>query len=62
MAMALESIAVYLAFRAHAAQLANDSALRLRLASYGFAAVIGAMNLVICAWTQATTSAASRYA
>jgi hypothetical protein len=44
MAVALESIAVYLAFHAHAAQLANDSALRLRLASYGFAAVIGAMN------------------
>jgi hypothetical protein len=44
MAVALESVAVYLAFHAHAAQLANDSALRLRLASYGFAAVIGAMN------------------
>jgi hypothetical protein len=44
MAVALESIAVYLAFHAHAAQLANDSALRLRLASYGFATVIGAMN------------------
>ena len=44
MAAALESIAVYLAFHAHVAALANDSALRLRLASYGFAAVIGAMN------------------
>jgi hypothetical protein len=44
MAAALESIAVYLAFHAHVAALANDSALRLRLASYGFAAVIGVMN------------------
>jgi hypothetical protein len=43
-ALALESIAVYLAYHAHVAQLANDSALRLRLAAYGFAAVIGAMN------------------
>jgi hypothetical protein len=44
MAAALESVAVYLAFHAHVAALANDSALRLRLASYGFAAVIGVMN------------------
>jgi hypothetical protein len=44
MAGALESIAVYVAFHAHVAALANDSALRLRLASYGFAAVIGAIN------------------
>jgi hypothetical protein len=44
MAVALESIAVYLAFHAHVAQLANDSALRLRLAAYTFAAVIAAMN------------------
>jgi hypothetical protein len=44
MAAALESIAVYLAFHAHVAALANDSALRLRLASYGFALVIAAMN------------------
>jgi len=44
MAVALESTAVYLAFHAHVAQLANDSALRLRLASYGFAAVIGLTN------------------
>jgi hypothetical protein len=43
-ALALESIAVYLAFHAHLAQLANDSALRLRLGSYVFAAIIGAMN------------------
>ena len=43
-AVALESVAVYLAFHAHMAQVANDSALRLRLAAYGFAAVIAAMN------------------
>lgn len=43
-AVALESIAVYLQWHAHLAQLANDSALRLRLASYGLALVIAAMN------------------
>jgi hypothetical protein len=44
MAVTLESIAVYLAWQAHLAALANDSALRLRLAAYGFALVIAAMN------------------
>jgi hypothetical protein len=44
MAVALETIAVYLTFHAHVAQLANDSALRLRLASYTFGVIIGAMN------------------
>jgi hypothetical protein len=44
MALALESIAVFLALHAHVAALANDSALRLRLAAYAFALVIGAMN------------------
>jgi hypothetical protein len=44
MAVALESVAVFLALHAHVAALANDSALRLRLSSYAFAAVIGAMN------------------
>jgi len=43
-AVALESVAVYLAYHAHVAQLADDSALRLRLAAYSFALVIGAMN------------------
>jgi hypothetical protein len=43
-AVALESIAVYLAWQAHLAQLADDSALRLRLAAYAMAALIGAMN------------------
>lgn len=40
----LESVAVYLAWQAHLALAADDSAMRLRLASYGFAAVIGTMN------------------
>jgi len=44
MAVTLEAIAVYLAWQAHLAQLANDSALRLRLAAYGFALLIAAMN------------------
>jgi hypothetical protein len=44
LAVTLESVAVYLAFHAHLAQMANDSALRLRLAAYGFAVVIGLMN------------------
>jgi hypothetical protein len=43
-AVALESIAVYLAWQAHLAQLADDSAMRLRLAAYGMAALIAAMN------------------
>lgn len=43
-ALALESVAVFLAFHAHVATLANDSALRLRLAAYGLALVIAAMN------------------
>jgi hypothetical protein len=43
-AAALESIAVYLAYHAHIALIGNDSALRLRLASYGFGLAIGAMN------------------
>ena len=43
-ALALESIAVYLAWQAHLAQLADDSALRLRLAAYGIALLIGALN------------------
>ena len=43
-ALALESIAIYLAWLAHLAQLADDSALRLRLAAYGMALVIGALN------------------
>jgi len=43
-ALALESIAIYLAWMSHLAQLADDSALRLRLAAYSFALVIGALN------------------
>jgi hypothetical protein len=43
-AVTLESVAVYLAWQAHLALAADDSALRLRLAAYAFAAVIGTMN------------------
>jgi hypothetical protein len=43
-AVALESVAIYLAWHAHLAQLANDSAGRLKLGAYSFALVIGAMN------------------
>jgi hypothetical protein len=43
-AVTLESVAVYLAWQAHLALVAGDSALRLRLAAYGFALVIGVMN------------------
>jgi hypothetical protein len=43
-ALALESIAIYLAWQAHVAQLADDSALRLRLAAYGMALLIGTLN------------------
>lgn len=43
-ALALESVAIYLAWHAHLAQLANDSALRLRLVAYGFALLIASAN------------------
>jgi hypothetical protein len=43
-AAALESIAIYLAYQAHLALISDDSALRLRLASYLFGAGIGVMN------------------
>lgn len=43
-ALATESIANYLAWQAHLAQLADDAALRLRLAAYGTALVIGTLN------------------
>jgi hypothetical protein len=43
-AVALESVAIYLAYHAHLAQLANDSAARLRIAAYTFALGIGTMN------------------
>lgn len=42
--VAIESVAIYLAWHAHQAMLANDSASRLRLGAYSFALVIGAMN------------------
>jgi hypothetical protein len=43
-ALALESIAIYLAWLANLALVADDSALRLRLAAYGTALVIGVLN------------------
>lgn len=43
-AVTLESVAVYLAWQAHLALTAGDSALRLRMAAYSFALVIGVMN------------------
>lgn len=43
-ALALESIAIYLAYHAHIALVANDSAFRLRTASYVFGAGIGILN------------------
>jgi hypothetical protein len=43
-AVAIESIAIYYAWHAHLATLANDSAMRLKLAAYSFAAIVGVMN------------------
>lgn len=43
-ALALESIAIYLAYEAHAAQMAGDSSLKLRLGSYGMGVLVGALN------------------
>ncbi len=43
-AITLETIAIYLAYQAHKAQLSNDSSLRLRLGSYAAGAAIGALN------------------
>lgn len=42
--VALESIAVYWAWMAHQAMVADDSALRPRLAAYGMALLIGVLN------------------
>jgi hypothetical protein len=39
-----ESIGIYLAWHAHLAQKAKDTAMRLKLAAYGFAAVVGGLN------------------
>lgn len=43
-AAALESIALFLAYAAHDALMQEDSALRLRLASYGVALLVGVLN------------------
>jgi hypothetical protein len=43
-ALALESVAICIAFHAYLAEIANDSALKLKLASYGFGLGIGLLN------------------
>lgn len=43
-AIAIESIAVYLAWHAHLAAMKNDSSTRLKAGAYSFAQVVGAMN------------------
>lgn len=43
-ALALESVAIFLAYNATLASLANDSAAGLRLAAYGMGIVIGLLN------------------
>lgn len=42
--LTIESVAVYLAWHAHLAQMANDSAARLKMGAYSFALVVGLMN------------------
>lgn len=42
--VALESIAIYWAYQAHQAIMADDSALRLKMAAYGMALIIGVLN------------------
>lgn len=44
MALTFESVAVWLAYQAHVAQMSNDSSARLKLGAYAFALVMGAMN------------------
>jgi hypothetical protein len=43
-AVALESVALFLAYMAHQALMSEDSAYGLRISSYAFGAVIGLMN------------------
>jgi len=43
-AAAMESVALYLAYMAHASLMQNDSAMRLRLAAYTFGLIAGVMN------------------
>ena len=43
-AVTVESIAVYLAWHAHLARMANDSAMRLALGAYTVALIIGTVN------------------
>ncbi|MGH7239453.1 MAG: hypothetical protein ACREHG_05220 [Candidatus Saccharimonadales bacterium] len=43
-AMSLESIAIFIAYHAHLAQIANDSAMKLRFSAYAMGATIGVLN------------------
>ena len=43
-ALAVESVALFLAAEAHSALMAGDAAFRLRLASYGVACLVGGLN------------------
>jgi len=43
-AVTFESVAVYLAWQAHQATMANDTSTRIKLAAYAFALVMGCMN------------------
>ena len=61
-AVALESIAVYLAYEAHAALMAGDAALRLRLASYAAGMLVGGLNYEVHAPDWAPNPAAVTFA
>lgn len=43
-AFALESVAIAISYHSLLAELANDSALKLKLASYGFGLIVGILN------------------
>jgi hypothetical protein len=43
-AVALESVAIFLAYHASKAELAQDSAFKLRIVSYAFGVIIGGLN------------------
>lgn len=57
-AAALESVGVFLAYEAHRSLLAGDAALRLRLASYAVAGIVGALNYEVHTTGWAPTPAA----
>lgn len=57
-AAALESVGIYLAWEAHAALMAGDAALRLRVAAYSVAGLVGWLNYTVHADGLAPTPAA----